>query len=245
MDPLPHKDIVLPEVDLSHDEGDPRWHESGGLMSSPEYREDGTVKWYTWNGLPPGHYAEYWQSVVKDWERQAARYEQDPGNVVHAYYYLDNHPAFWKFENERIHPDYPVNHVSHLWHECAWEHDGIIRVDPHLVCPETNRIEEDEARNTAVRWWYEFGPVTLFAPHSTFHDYLLDGGADTFEECVIQIARKVWENYGNDRRIVDSPEWVRGEDPIKLEELCESRTRIRINTPVTQRQSSALLRRWL
>lgn len=210
---LPHKEIVLPEVDLSHDEGDPRWHDSGGQDSTPEYREDGTVKWYRWNGLAPGHYREYWQlCVVESWTETVDRFEADPDDAHSAWWYVDTHPVFWRFTRERS-DDYPASHVSRL------EHEGTLRqgwpdIVPHKVCPETNCIEDDADRNTRTQWWYEFGPWSLHPDehgvHVPTHDYPLDGGADTYEEAIIEIAKKVHEHYGNDRRVVDSEKWRKG-----------------------------------
>lgn len=217
---LPHKEIVLPEVDLSHDEGDPRWHAAvpdpqyrNDKDFSPVYREDGSVKWYRWNGLAPGHYREYWQlCVVEAWENVVARFEANPDDAYNAYYYIDNHPAFWRFDVKR-NPEYPANHVSRLRHECTIR-DGWPEITPHKVCPETNRVEDDDDRNTRLQWWWEFGPWSLFpdehGAHVPTHDYELDYGADTYELALIGLAKVIHREYGNDRRVVDSEEWRRG-----------------------------------
>ena len=208
---LEHKDFVLPEVDLSHDEGDPDWHAAGGKGSSPVLREDGSIRHYCWNGLPPGSYAEYYRlCVLEDWQEISEAYEADPDDVLAAWYYLDRHPAFWKFSKNRINrEEYPANHVCFLEHEGAMR-SGWPDITPHKVNPLTRSIEEDHSLNTELEWWYEFGPSSLEDGHS-WHDYKLDGGASSYEECAIRIARKVWYYYGNDRRVIDSEEW-RGKD---------------------------------
>lgn len=216
---LEHKDYVLPEVNLSHDEGDPRWHAAqasglplGALGSTPLYREDGTIHAYQFNGLEPDFWKGYWQACIADeWARIVAEYEASPGDVYCAWTYLDHHPVFWRFTKERR-SDYPADHVGRLEHEYAMTR-GWPEISPHKVNAETGCFEDDKP-NTKTQWWYEFGPWSLHPDehggHVSTHDYKLDGGADTYEQAVVDLARKVWENYGNDRRIVDSEEWRKG-----------------------------------
>lgn len=197
--------IVLPEIDLSHDDGDQSWHDAGGQDMTPEYKEDGTVKHYRWNGLGPGHYAEYWRlCVVESWEETVIGYEHNPDDVYHAWWYVDNHPVFWQFKTER-NKDYPANHVSHLVHGGAFS-EGWPAIIPHKVNPDTMRIEKDRSLNTMVEWWYEFGPTDLFGGCKS-HDYKLDGGAATYEQCVIEVAAKIHKYYGNDRMLVDREDY--------------------------------------
>lgn len=221
-----HKDIVLPEVDLSHDDGDPRWHEAGGKFTEPVLDEGNATGRRRWTGLNPGHYAGYWQlCVVENWQEAVAAYEANPQDVHAAYWYLDAHPAFWGFKRWSAgHEDYPDNHVSFLEHESAWLR-AMIEISPHKVCPETGKIEDDPARNTKIEWWYEFGPYDLLprdehgsSIQSHWHDYLLDGGADTYEEAVLEIAAKVHKFYGNDRQIIDTPEWRNGTHRYEMDE---------------------------
>jgi len=204
---LPHKDFILPEIDLSHDEGDPRWHEAGGRDFVPEYNADGKLRHFTWAGLPPGHYAEYYRlCVLEDWQEIAGAYEASPGDVFRAWWYLDHHPVWWKFDQVRTNrEEYPANHVCFLQHQGAMA-AGWPEITPHKAAPATRSVSEDHALNTELEWWYEFGPGCLDGGCS-YHDYKLDGGASSYEECVLQIARKVWYYYGNDRRVADSDEW--------------------------------------
>jgi hypothetical protein len=236
---LRHKDIVLPEVDLSHDEGSPEWHAAGGQVFRPVYREDGTIRHYRYTGLPPGHYREYYQDcIVQEWDDTVARYEDDCQDVHAAWWYLAKHPVFWRFDLKRGRPGYPVNHVSRLEADCSWVQPperrflrtalkplpwlyGSITIDPHLVDPVTPPVEGDQSRNTALEWWYEFGPHDLLPVQhgseppcqASWHDYPLDGGAPTYEKAVLEIAAKVWVYYGNDRRVIDTDEWRRDRYP--------------------------------
>lgn len=201
---MKHKNWVLPDIDLSHDEGDPRWHNAGG-GTTPAYREDGTVKWYTWNGLRPGHYRSYYQSCIADsWAATVTEYETHPDSVCNAWDYVDSHPVFWTFDRGR-HEDYPKNHVSHLVHDGALR-AGWPEITPHMVNPKKGkhgRVTGNEKNNTKLQWWYEFGPSDMEDSSKT-HDWELDGGADTYEECVLAVARKIHKYYGNDRTLVDS-----------------------------------------
>lgn len=211
--PLPHKEIVLPAVDLSHDEGDPRWHAARGKRSTPVHGSDGQVLHYRWNGLHPGHYAAYWHlCVAGPWEETARAYEARPGDAFSAWMYADSHPAFWKFREAR--PGYPVNHVSALTASGALTR-GWPEVTPHQVCPETGRPENDPACNTRTEWRFELGPEKLLPEEDCpspppWHDYALDGGGATYEEAILALARAIYDNYGNDRRIVDSAAWQDG-----------------------------------
>lgn len=211
---LARKDYALPDIDVSHDDGDPEWHAAGGRLSVPVTDGLGNVTCYQWTGLPPGHYAGYWRlCVAGPWEETVRAFEAGPGDVYHAWHYVDSHPAFWKLRPWG-HGKYPVNHVSYLTFSGALTR-GWPEVIPYRTCPETGRHEEDAARNTATTWRYELGPEKLLpeegcAEPPAWHDYALDGGGATYEEAVIALARAIHEHYGNDRAVIDSPEWARG-----------------------------------
>lgn len=183
---LPHKEIVLPEIPL-----DP---------------PTDTGRSATW-------WREYWQDCIAGrWTETVAAYEANPEDVFAAWYYLDGHPAFWRFRKNRAWT--PPAHFGNLQYEGAMS-SGWPEITPHKVNPATGEVEDDESLNTKLEWWYEFGPWEL-APddpgdHCT-HDYRQDGGAETYEEAIIDIAKKVWTNYGNDRRVVDSEKWRKGDN---------------------------------
>lgn len=194
---LPHKPYLLPAVDLSHDDGDDRWHEAG--ENATAVMKDGVIIHYRWNGLAPGHYAEYWRlCVVEHWAELVTRFESDPYDVYAAFWYIDNHPVFWSFRDKRESDDRPADHVSFL------EHEGtMVRGWPEI----TPHMDED-----GLFWAYEFGPRTLHADQDGYrgpvHDWKQDGNAVTYELAVIAIAGKIHQHYGNDRQVVDAPEWM-------------------------------------
>jgi hypothetical protein len=199
---LPHKDFILPAVDLSHDDGDPRWHEAGGEDATAVIR-DGVIVHYRWNGLQPGHHGEYWRlCVVEHWNDLVRRYESDPFDVHACYWYIDNHPVFWSF-GKKWTQELPADHISFLEHEGAMSR-GWPDITPHV----------DEQ---GLFWAYEFGPRLLRPDMNGYqgavHDWRLDGTSHTYELAAVAIAEKIWYSYGNDRRVVDSPGWITKESP--------------------------------
>lgn len=201
---MKHKDILFPDVDLSHDEGDPRWHEAGGKEFTPEYKKDGAIRSYIWTGLAPGFWREYWElCIIEQWAETVLRYEWNPDDVYCAWWYIDTHPVFWAFGKDR--DEYPKNHVARLKHEGALQ-EGWPYIAPHKVNPDKGRhgrVSHNEKKNTQLQWWFEFGPSVLNGGCKT-HDWELDGGAATYEQCVIKIAKRIHRYYGNDRTLVDS-----------------------------------------
>ena len=202
---MSHKDYVLPEVSLTHDEADPEWEVYGDHGHKIEGGDGHT--YYRWH-RPPGVHADYWETCVRNgWAEIVAAYEADPQDFYAAYRYLDKHPVFWAFKPHPQDTERAVNHVGYQEHEY-----GITRaIEIYPVkCSGRHRIEDDEAQNTKTELWYEFGPVDLIPGeygNTHWHDFLLDGGCDTYEEAVTEIAAKVWEHYGNDRAVVDTPAW--------------------------------------
>lgn len=221
---LPHKDYVLPEILLDPDEGSESWRKAQAASPPPDdekgtftpvYSPDGEVHFYTWNGLHPGFWHDYWRDCIADpWAEIVAGYEAVPEDVRDAWLYVDCHPVFWRFWKDRDY--YPPLHIGNLKYEHSLA-EGWPDITPHKVCPETNAIEDDDSLNTRLQWWYEFGPWSLYpgehdrGPYAT-HDYHLDGGADTYDQAVLDIARKIHQNYGNDRQIVDSEKWRKGDN---------------------------------
>jgi hypothetical protein len=81
------------------------------------------------------------------------------------------------------------------------------------VNPETNRIEDEEFLNTKVMVWMETGPFEdpSESEHSSMndnekwmnhtgiptHDVKLDCSGDTFEEAIVNLAKKVKEEHGD------------------------------------------------
>lgn len=146
--------------------------------------------------------------VRERWEETVAEYEANPDGFFESYHYLDGHPAFWRFL-EGV-SDLPATHVVRLTDE-----DGLracVDIQVVKVNPETGGIDDKEELNTATRVWFELGKHGWPPERHQWHDWTLDDGAETYEAAIVLAARKVWENYGNDRRIVDSPEWGNGVD---------------------------------
>ena len=71
----------------------------------------------------------------------------------------------------------------------------VVKVDPV-----TNRIENDQKRNTKTAVWLEAGryyPEATGSPHDPKfgHNPYLDCGGDSFEEAIIKLAKKVKAFY--------------------------------------------------
>lgn len=68
------------------------------------------------------------------------------------------------------------------------------------VDPEINAINPDTTKNTKVQIWLEHGPYDAEWGGCT-HDLDLDCGGDTFEEAIIELARRVKEKYTDEGEI--------------------------------------------
>lgn len=213
MEKLIHKDIVFPEVDLSHDESDPEWE---GKDMVPV--DDG--KYYRWI-RPPHIYANSWNYTQEIWDDIVREYESNPDDFYNSWQYLDNHPMYWTFKQGPWGDDERApNHYCRLTRE-----KGIVRcvdIDVVRVNPDNETIEDDEALNTATRVWYETGHHDLLPREdgcsSQWHDWKMDGGAETMEAAIIELAYKVWKKYGNDRRVADNPSKEEDNEPESSDE---------------------------
>jgi hypothetical protein len=196
------QDIVFPEVDLSGDDGDPGWE---GGWSQPIPGRPAHHRYVR----QPGMYARIWESIQAEWREAVIAYETDPQDFYASWVYLNGHPMFWYFMTggARVRPS---RHVSRLVHSTGIREGTDI--DPHRI-DEQGSSHDNDARNTHTEIWYETGHITLLPPeegelrpHPThYHDYELDGSAPTYEEAIIQLAGKVHDRYGNDRRVCDAP----------------------------------------
>ena len=79
----------------------------------------------------------------------------------------------------------------------------VVKVDPETEC-----IEDDRSRNTAVRVWLEAGPYIDEKKYgcSWSHDPELDCGGKTFEEAIVRLAELVKKKYGDSQ--CESPFYV-------------------------------------
>jgi hypothetical protein len=201
---MENKPYILPAVDLSDDAGDPQWLVDGS--TTPVLAEDGSIMHYRWN-CPPGVHYDYWEVVQDEWAATVTAYENDPDDFRAAWHYLDCHPVYWMFHARKETEERPRNHVMFL------ESSGGIARGVYLMvvtCSPEGHLEEDDALNTRTMIWYETGKINLFATHGNnndhWHDTDLDGGCDTYEQVIIELAGKIHEHYGNDRQVADKDE---------------------------------------
>ena len=75
-------------------------------------------------------------------------------------------------------------------------------IDVVKVCPETDKIEEDETRNTKIQVWLEAGtaielndPLTGEQFPRWSHNLEWDCGGDTFEEAIQALYEKIKKDY--------------------------------------------------
>ena len=108
--------------------------------------------------------------------------------------------------------DHPVYNMDSDNCKMFWQAlPTALEVDFVMVDPETETVEKDEARNTAVRCWLEMG--TFWRPEDDpnwpdrpdygplcNHDVRLDSGGETFEDAFLDLCLKVLEFDGDYER---------------------------------------------
>lgn len=136
----------------------------------------------------------------ENWANTVKAFEANP-SFYNAYMWLQYHPLFYWFghgrhETVQVHEKYLIDDRG--LSDCGLEF-SVQRVDP-----ETEAVSDDPARNTAVRFWYEVC-ITKWGTgrDERVHDWPRDGGAPTYEEAVIQAAKKIHAKYGNGRHKFD------------------------------------------
>ncbi len=117
--------------------------------------------------------------------------------VCEAYYWLAGHPCFWPIYKSS-------NGLMVLPKTNKGMYDGV-EITPHMVDPDKDEISDNEKLNTKLQYWCEvfystvdeqFPSVDKF--RGTYcHDYKLDCGADTYDEAIILVAKKVKKFYGD------------------------------------------------
>lgn len=98
-------------------------------------------------------------------------------NIAEKYYWITQHPKYVPFADT-----------------------AIIEITPHMVCPETNHVEDLQLLNTKLRFWVELMIPFFdeqFQKHCHAHDYEVDCGGDTWEEAVENLYQLVLEKYGD------------------------------------------------
>lgn len=99
-------------------------------------------------------------------------------NACDKFYWIKDHPAFINSSLKQVE----------------------FEIDPHMVCPTTNRIEEFRRLNTKHQLWVEvmvpyYDEEEKVWTHS--HDWNLDTGGDTWEEMIEKLYELVVLNYGH------------------------------------------------
>jgi hypothetical protein len=98
-------------------------------------------------------------------------------NIAEKYYWIVEHPKYVPFASA-----------------------AIIEITPHMVCPETNRVEKLQFMNTKLQFWAELMIPHFdkqFNQHCHAHDWELDCGGDTWEEAVENLYQLVIQKYGD------------------------------------------------
>lgn len=76
-----------------------------------------------------------------------------------------------------------------------------IRLDPHMVCPSTSRVEDYAPLNTKIQYWVEFCPPYYDEDHAkkwvSSHDTDCDCGGWTYEEAIDNLYDLVLKKYGD------------------------------------------------
>lgn len=68
----------------------------------------------------------------------------------------------------------------------------VVKIDPT-----TQRMKDNPVRNTKTQVWLECGPVRKGKTFSYTHDIDLDCGGDTFEQAIVELAKRVRGKYGD------------------------------------------------
>lgn len=101
-------------------------------------------------------------------------------NATEKYWFVYNHP--------KLNPT-----------ECDNAFTVRFEFEPHMVCPETGRIEDHDFLNTKEEIWVE-----VMVPHyddynktwCQAHDYKLDGGGNTWDEAMDDVYTNTIKEYG-------------------------------------------------
>lgn len=109
----------------------------------------------------------------------------------------------------------------------------VIEITPHMVCPETKRIEKFSFLNTKMEFWVELMiPIMDEYEGKTFpsvmHDWELDCGGDTWHEAVENLYNNVLKKYGD---YDNSPKELSEEELAEMEEFMSSINRVIVETP--------------
>ena len=101
---------------------------------------------------------------------------------------MDFYEAWWFLVE---HPEFKIDDYEGNFEDC-------LCIEVQKVNPATETIDDNEKLNTKVEIWLECGGY-IFDDHLgrviPCHDTRLDCGGDTFEEAIINLAKKVKQFY--------------------------------------------------
>ena len=75
-----------------------------------------------------------------------------------------------------------------------------ISIEPHMVCPSTERVEDYKPLNTKMQFWVEFCPPYYMESDKNWvhsHDTDCDCGGWTYDEAISNLYDLVLEKYGS------------------------------------------------
>lgn len=173
------KPIEWPEIDCS---GHPR---QDSLLD---------VSW-------PSLYRDLQKMRQDEWAKLSKAYEAEPDSFWRSWHWVQCHPVFWYFDHKR--------HESNLqWGRGT---DEGLEIRPAMVDPNTRKVEKRKGRNTHLEIWAEVFPASMrqLGGGIRLHDYECDTGGDTYEQAIVNVAAKIYEKHGNDRRVL-AKEWGNG-----------------------------------
>lgn len=169
---LPHKPYTLPAIGTELQSG--RKPAATGSPRANFERERGPL------------YEVIQKRRIDDWAQIVTDYEADPRRFARAWHYLNQHPIYYWFRRPGDEPaagDQERNLVGD-----AGLYEFYFQVSE--LCAE-RCLANDCDHPTRGICWAESGPRGT-------HDYRLDVWGDTYESCILQLARLVWTHYGND-----------------------------------------------
>ncbi len=189
MPPLAARPIELPPLGRENPTPQPDWeHDFGFMFGGPQDLEEVDASW-------PRLYHDLQDARTRGWEATVRAFEADPDSLLHAWQFLNGHPMFWSFYGEK-HP------LAQRLQECYLEHEmGISE------CVDVTVYERDGATwimlEAGKREWPREPADPAGEP--VYRDRQLTSRAATMEAAYIELAGKVHEHYGNDRRLCGDP----------------------------------------
>jgi hypothetical protein len=118
--------------------------------------------------------------------------------------FIDFYDAWWYLQNHAYFIDHEVLDKNKEWRFSRFNTE--LDIDVQKVNPLTDKIDDDENKNTHIEIWLECGPYELYEDYPGGpkrychgHDIKLDCGGATFEEAIVNLANLVEKNYPLDK----------------------------------------------